>query len=39
MHLGHYSGRAVGLDEGRGVLPQLVEEELGGGGEGHEPMI
>ena len=40
MHLGHYSGRAVGWDEGREVLLQLVEEELGEKGDmGIEPMI
>ena len=39
MHLGHYSGRAVGWDEGRGVLLQLVEEELGEKGDmGIEPI-
>lgn len=30
MRLGRYSWREVGWDEGRGVQPQLVGEELGG---------
>ena len=39
MHLDHYSGKAVGWDEGRGVLLQLVEEELGEKGDmGIEPI-
>lgn len=41
MHLGRYSWREVGWDEGRGVLPQLVGEELREKqhGEVSEPMM